>query len=143
MEPSTAYHAQTDGQSEIVNKEIIQVARACKAEGNEFWSTIPEIQLRLNWHYNAFQGNNPLVTVLGFNTNLGLDIFPYCISKYQSATERHDAFCQALTNTKSSQAKQANLHRTLKPQHEVGEKVLLYIKNIHIKHISPDRKSVV
>ena len=34
LEPSTAYDPQTDGQSKIVNKEIIQVARACKAEGN-------------------------------------------------------------------------------------------------------------
>ena len=34
LEPSTAYHSQTDGQSEIVNKEIMQVARSCTAEGN-------------------------------------------------------------------------------------------------------------
>ena len=32
--PLTAYHPQIDSQSEIVNKEIIEVARACKPEGN-------------------------------------------------------------------------------------------------------------
>ena len=35
LEPSTTYHPQTDGQSETVNNEIIQVARACTAEENE------------------------------------------------------------------------------------------------------------
>ena len=35
MEPSIAYHAQMDSQSEIVSEEIRQVARACQAEGNE------------------------------------------------------------------------------------------------------------
>ena len=35
LEHSTAYLPQTDSQSDIVNKEIIQVARAGKAEGNE------------------------------------------------------------------------------------------------------------
>jgi len=34
LEPSTAYHPQTDGQSEIANKAILQAARACKVEGN-------------------------------------------------------------------------------------------------------------
>ena len=35
LEPSIACHLQTDSQFEIVNKEIIQVARACKREGNK------------------------------------------------------------------------------------------------------------
>ena len=45
LEPSTKYHSQTDGQSEVMNKEIIQVAKAYEAEGNEWLSKIPEIQL--------------------------------------------------------------------------------------------------
>ena len=36
LEPATTYHPQTCSLSEIVNKEIIQVARACKAAGNEW-----------------------------------------------------------------------------------------------------------
>jgi len=35
LEPCTSYQPQTDRQLEIVNKEILQVARACKAEGDE------------------------------------------------------------------------------------------------------------
>ena len=115
LEPSTTYHPQTDGQSEIVNKGIIQVARACKAEGNEWLSKILEIQLRLNLRYNASRRNNPCVIVLGLDTKLGLDTCPYPINNYQPATERHNATSQALTSTKASQAKQANLHCTLEP----------------------------
>ena len=102
MEPATTCHPQTDGQSEIVNKEIIQVARACKAEGNEGLSKIPENQLRLNSRYNASCRNNPFLTVSGFDAKVGLDTFPYPINKYQTSTERHNATSQALTKAKAS-----------------------------------------
>ena len=82
LEPSTTYHPQIDSQSEIINKEIIQVARACKAEGNEWLGKILEIQLRLNSCYNASHRNNHLVTVLGFDAKLGLDTFSHPINKY-------------------------------------------------------------
>ena len=140
LEPSTAYHPQTDGQSEIVNKKIIQVARACKAEGNEQLSKIPEIQLKLNSRYNASHRNNPFVVLLGFDTKLGLDTFPYPINKYQTVTERHNTTSQALTNAKTSQAKQANLYRTGEPQYKVRDKVLLSTKNSNIQNVSPKMK---
>ena len=123
LDPSTAYHPQADSQSEIVNQEIIQVARACKVAGNEWLSKIPEIQLRLNLHYNASRRNNPFVILLGFNAKLGLDTFPYPINKYRPTTEYNNATSQALTYAKSSQAEQANLHRTPEPQHKVGDKL--------------------
>ena len=115
LEHSTTYHPQMDGQSEIVNKEIIQVVRACKAEGNEWLSKIPEIQLRLNSRYNASHRNNPFITLLDFDAKLGLDTFPYLINKYQPAMECHNATSQALTSAKANQAKQANLHRATEP----------------------------
>jgi len=43
LEPSAAYHPQTDGQSEIANKAILQAARACKVEGNECLHKLSEI----------------------------------------------------------------------------------------------------
>ena len=99
-------------------------------------SKILEIQLRLNLHYEASRSNNPFVRVLGFDAKLGLNIFPYHINNYQPATKRHNATFQAFTNAKDRQAKQANVHRTLKPQHKVGDKVLLSTKNMNIKNIS-------
>ena len=93
-----------DSQFEIMNKEIIQVARAWKAEGNEWLRKIPDIQLRLNSCYNASRRKNPLVTVLGFDAKLGHDTFPHPINRYQPATGRHNAASQALTTAKASQA---------------------------------------
>ena len=49
---------------------------------------------------------------------------------------------QALTNAKASQAKQANLHHALQPQHKITDKVLLSTKNIKFKNISPKIKLV-
>ena len=104
-----------------MNKDIIPVARACKGEANECLSKIPEIQLRLNSHYNASHRNNLFVTVLGFDAKLGLYTFPYQINKYQPATQHHYAISQALTSAKASQAKQVTLHRTLEPKYKVGD----------------------
>ena len=103
-------------------------------------SKIPEIQLRLNSHHNGSKRNNPFVTVLGFDAKPGLDTFPYPIKNYQPATERHNATSQALTDAKTSQAKQPNLYHTLEPQHTVGDKVLLSTKNINVKNVSPKMK---
>ena len=123
-----------------MNKEIIQVTRSCKAEGNQCLSKIPEIQLGLNSHYNTSRRNNPLVKVLGFDTKQGLNTFPYLINKYQPATECHNVTSQALINAKTSQANQSNLHRTLEPQYKVEDKVLSSTRNINIKNVSPKMK---
>ena len=98
-----------------MNKEIIHIARACKAKGNKWFSKRLEIQLTLNLHYNALWGNNLFVTVLGFDTKQGLETFPYTFYQYQSAMESHNSNFQPWPNTNASQAKQANLHRTLEP----------------------------
>ena len=81
LELSTTHHAQTDSQSEIVTKEIIEVARAGKAEGNKWLSKIPEIQLRLNSRYKASRRNNPFITVWGFDAKQGLNTCHYLGNK--------------------------------------------------------------
>ena len=128
-------HPQMDSQSGIMNIKTIHVARACKAKGNEWWSKIPEMQLRLKLRYNASRENKPFVTVLDFEAKLGLDIFLHLINKSQPTMERHNATSQALTSAEASEAKQANLYRTLEPKHKVEDNVLLSINNINIKNV--------
>ena len=135
LEPSTVYYSQMDRQLDIRNKETIQVARACKLEGNIWLSKTPEIQLRLNLYHNASRRYNHVVTVLGFDAKLGLDTFPHTISNYQPVIEHYNATSQALFNAKPSQAKKANLHRTLEAQYKVRDNILLSTKNINIKNV--------
>ena len=125
-----------DCESKIVNQEIIHVARACEAEGNEWLSKIQKIQLRLNSFYNVTRRNNPLRTVFGFHVNLRLDTLPYPINNYQFAIEGHNAASQGLINAKASQVQQANLHQTPEPQHNIEDQVLLATQNFHIENIS-------
>ena len=43
LEPSTAYHQQKDGQTEIVNKEVITIVRVCEVEGDQCGKKLPAI----------------------------------------------------------------------------------------------------
>ena len=82
LEPSILYHLQTYDPLEIANKEILQVARACKEQENSRLSKILKIQLRLNSPYNTSRRNSPFAIDLGFDTKLELDPFPYTIYCY-------------------------------------------------------------
>ena len=97
---------------------------------------MPQSLLTLNSCYDPSRRNNPFVTVLGWDVKLKVDIFPYLINQCQPATEQHYATSSTLPNAKASQAKQAkqaNLHCTLQPQHNVGDKVLVSSVNINIE----------
>ena len=99
----------------MVNKEIIDIARASEEDKNKCWSKIPEMQRRWNLCFKASYCNTPFVTILGIDNKSALDIFPYAINKYQSATKCHNAYLQALTNAEASQTKQAKLYSILEP----------------------------
>ena len=142
LELSTMYHPHMDGPSQMVNKEIIQVARACNAKGNEQLRKILEIQVRLNLSYNASQRNNSFVTVLGLDAKLELDLFPHPIHIYQPTMEPYNATYQAWTNAKVSSAKQANLHGPSEHQNKVRDQVLLSTKKMNYQNVLPKMKSL-
>ena len=52
LEPSTACHQQTDGQTEMVNKAVFTIVRACELEGDQRVKKLPQIRLKLNSRYN-------------------------------------------------------------------------------------------
>jgi len=131
LEPSTAYHPQTDGQSEIANKAILQAARACKVEGNECLHKLSEIQLKLNSRDNTATPHSPFFSLLGFEAKLGPSSFPYSINPYTPAEERHLDTSRNLYSSKVKQAKQANKKRSVPPLLSAGQKVLLSTENIN------------
>jgi len=136
LEPSTAYHPRTDGQSEIANKAILQAARACKVKGNEWLHKISEIQLKLNFRNNTARQYSLIFSLLGFEANLGPFFFPYPITPYTPAEEHHlDTYCN-LYSSKVKQAKQANKTGSVPPLLPAGQKVLLSTENINLLNTS-------
>jgi len=136
LEPSTAYHPQTDSQSEIANKAILQGARACKIEGNEWLHKLSEIQLNLNSQDNTARQHSPFFSLLGSEANLGPSSFPYQINPYTPADECHLDTSHNLYSSKVQQAKLANKKRSVPTLLSAGQKVLLSKENINLLNTS-------
>jgi len=105
LQLSTAYHLQTDGQSEIGNKAIIQAARACKVEGNEWPQRLPEIQLKVNSRNNKARQHSPFFSLLGFKAKQGSFSFSYPITAYTPAEKHHLDTSHNLYSSKVKEAK--------------------------------------
>jgi len=73
--PSTAYHPQTDGQTEWVNQELKQYLRLyCNYRQNDWaeWLSITEFSYN-NWIHSSI-GRSPFLVNLGCHSNMGQDI---------------------------------------------------------------------
>ena len=89
LEPSTAYHQQTDGRTEIVNNEVVTIVRACELEGDQCVKKLPEIELKLNSRYNSSRGSSPFHTLYGFTPRFGQAQMRYPLNKIVADTDRH------------------------------------------------------
>jgi len=136
LELSTTYHPQTDGQSEIANKAILQAAWACKVEGNEWLHKLSEILLKLNFQDNTAIQHIPFFSLIGFEVKLGPSAFPYSITLYTLAEERHLDISHNLYSSKVKQAKQANKKRSAPALLSAGQKVILSTENINLLNTS-------
>jgi len=140
LEPSTTYHPQTDGQSEIANKANLLAARACKVEGNEWLHKLSEIHFKLNSRDNTTRQHSPSFSLLGFEVKLGPSSFPYLITPYTPAEESHLDTSYNLYSSKVKHAKQANKKRSVPPLLSAGQKVLLSTENLNLLHTSTKLK---
>jgi len=136
LEPSTAYHPQTERQSEIANEAILQAARGCKVEGNEWLHKLSEIQLKLNSRDNTAREHSPFFSLLCFEAKLGPSSFPYPINPYTPAEECYLDTSPNLYSSQVKQAKQANKKGSVPPLLSAGQKVLLYTQNITLLNTS-------
>jgi len=141
LEPSAAYHPQTDGPSEIANKTILQATRACKVKGNEWLHKLSETQLKLNSRDNTARQHCPFFSLLGFDAKLSPSSFPYPITAYTPAEERHLDTSRNMYSSKVKQAIQANEKPSVPPLLSAGQKVLLSTENLNLLNTSRKLKS--
>ena len=71
---STAYHPQTDGQTERINQEVEQYLRHFVNEYQNDWaSLLPTVEFALNNRINASTRKSPFELVYGFSPWVGLE----------------------------------------------------------------------
>ena len=88
---STAFHPQTDGQTEVVNRSLGNLLRCLVGEANRNWDSIlPVAQLAYNSSVNRSIGASPFEVVHGYTSRKPLDLLP--MSPHVRISESAKAF---------------------------------------------------
>ena len=91
MKFSTAFHPQTNGQTEVVNRSLGNLLRCLVGEANWNWDSIlPVAQLPYNSSVNRSIGASPFEVVHGYTPRKPLDLLP--MSPHVRISESAKAF---------------------------------------------------
>jgi hypothetical protein len=92
---SAAYHPQTDGQTEVVNRSLGNLLRCLIQENLRNWDLIlPTAQIAYNSSVNRSLGMSPFEVVHGYKSRKPLDLIP--MSPHASVSMSAEAFAQHL-----------------------------------------------
>ena len=135
---STAYHPQTDGQTERMNRTIEQMLRAyCLTEPDRWKEHLPAIQFAYNGSSNASSKVSPHFVLFGCEprlpSTLALDdsnaIGQKSMEWAQQRSAIHDTVRRHLQEAQASQKRYADKRRR-HVEHQVGQEVLLDAKHV-------------
>ena len=141
---STAYHPQTDGQSERTNQEVEQALRTVVNWHQDDWvDWLPIVEFALNNRYHKGLKTTPFYANYGYHPQIGS--LPRIVSPIESVED----FVENLHNVQKSTEKSLiqaaedmkrfyDKHHGATPEFEVGQKVLLDNSNIALNR--PSRK---
>jgi hypothetical protein len=139
---STAYHPQSDGQSEREIQTLITALRSYgNAMGNDWDEYLPALELAFNSKQQASTGAAPFTLVYGSDARLPIDCVldearPATLPAVGQRAERMKAALDhARSNAERAQAKQKRLadrHRRLL-QLKAGDLVLLSTENLQLR----------
>lgn len=141
---STAYHPQTDGQSERTNQDVETALRAVVSFHQDDWvDWLPVIEFALNNRYKRSLNTTPFYANYGFHPQIGS--LPRVDSPVQSVEDFVRHLQQVQKDTKRSLEQAAidmkrfyDRHRGKTPEFDVGQKVLLDNADLAINR--PSRK---
>ena len=141
---STAYHPQTDGQSERTNQEVEQALRTVISFHQDDWvDWLPVIEFALNNRYHSGLKTTPFYANFGYHPHIGS--LPRIQSPIESVEDFIDHLHQIQKDTEKSLEQAAedmkrfyDRNRNPLPEYEVGQKVLLDNTNLALER--PSRK---
>jgi hypothetical protein len=133
---STAFHPQTDGQTERINQEIEQYLHLFVNHRQSDWvNWLPMVEFAYNNHMQSSTKSTPFLLNFGQHPHMGheprcstsieaVDIFLSAISRARDDAEA------ALTKAASDMKKYYDKHHGETPKYTVGDKVWLDASNV-------------
>jgi hypothetical protein len=130
--PSTAYHPQTDGQTERLNQELEQYIRLFVNERQDNWDELlPLAEFSYNNHIHSTTQHTPFVLDTGRNPWMGFepDLEPSRVESVNEFVDRMKSTLEeakaALRKAKDDMARYYNRRREPAPTFKPGDKVFL------------------
>lgn len=135
---STAYHPETDGQTERVNQILEQYLRLYVNYQQDDWATLlPLAEFAYNNHTHSATGVSPFFANKGFHPTLSISVDSVTSTEAQQTAKDlsglHEHLKSQLRRTIDQYAKATETRRNPIPPFRVGELVWLDARNIHTK----------
>jgi transposase InsO family protein len=134
---STAFHPQTNGQTERMNRDLQQYLRLFTAEKQDEWvDWLPLAQFSYNTKKQASTQKSPFEVTRSYVPRMG---FEQRITKAPAAEKFTSIMKNTLAETKANLEKaqdrmkaQADKHRSIAPKYQIGDKVWLSTDNLKV-----------
>ena len=134
---STAHHPQTDGQTEVMNREVQQYLRLFCAEEQEQWSDwLGLAQFAINNQQHSAMKFSPFQLTRTYAPRMGME---FRVAKAPAAEEFTDWLSRAYDNLVKAHARiftQTNRQRSDAPAYAVGDQVWLLTDNLRLPQAS-------
>lgn len=137
QKPSTAYHPQTDGQTERMNRLLEETLRHYVGNAPSSWDTrLPCVEFAINDSVNVSVGNTPFRLNYGDNPRHPSMGTPPC--KTPAAVAFTESIAQAVSDAKLCLKRAQDRQKSTADKHRrdvsfaVGEKVLLSVRNLRL-----------
>jgi hypothetical protein len=138
---SSAYHPETDGQTERMNQTLENLLRAVVNEWNDDWEEkLPTVEYTMNNTINASTKLTPFDVCLTWKPQLAVehrdwqllkDEVPAATKSFDDIVITYDLVTQNIRKSQEQQQKQANKHR-IDEKFKVGDKVMLSTANLKL-----------
>ncbi len=137
---STAFHPQTDGQTERVNQEIEKYLRIfVNYRQNDWTDWLPLAEFAHNNRIHSATGKSPFMVLYGRNPRLMPDAKDYYSISNPAASdflttmsEIHKQTKEALQKAAGNMKRQYDKRKTVSRDYQVGDKVWLDATNLHL-----------